>query len=572
MEPAGAATSIGHAGRRPAIAWRAIVLAALLTVLSGARPLSPPPFHVPVPFAAPLEAQGRSVEVWQTPVDPETGLFLIGDVAVVEQKRRLTGLDARTGATRWVSSLESPGFMLADDHFILSEKRVETQEETHSLLTVLDARSGVSLWTAVSGFPADGPWRPYFSLIGMTAGHAIVTLPSLRRIRAFDLDDGDVAWETALPGECEALPVLEKSDDDSDVHEAADDQIAVMLMRCGGRTHLLGLASGDGGLRWDRPVTDRDVTGLSLQDGVTALQTPHSLTLVSAGGTVLYDYAAADVCEGNCRVEVLGDAVVVARGGGSDTEIVVEMTDRRTGRLVWTRTFDGSSGYGLQTAGDRLYMEYRLPPPLEHLVLDLLDPATGRTVRTTADPTTDDDGGTVVVDRYGRFFYALSGSDEKPVLTAFRLLPGPGDPGWAARDGVPASAWPDACALLPGGPGIRAGRPAPAGLSLPGSVTCELRPASGPGPVVKVSILWVHPSVEEAKDATTNKGLKEPSGWIASVADAARFLDDTLTDAALIRAGPILVTVEALGDPALTRRSVTAVAENLRTGPWGGGR
>ncbi|OUC91695.1 PQQ-binding-like beta-propeller repeat protein [Streptosporangium minutum] len=563
-----------RASRRPAIAWRAIVLASLLAVLSGARPLSPPPFHVPVPVAAPLEAQGRSVEVWQTPVDPGAALFLLGDVAVVEQKRRLLGLDARTGATRWVSSLEDPGFLLADDRFILSEKQVEAQEETYSLLTVLDARTGVSLWTAVSGFPADGPWRPYFSLIGMTARHAIVTLPSLRSVRAFDLADGDVAWETALPGECEALPVPEKSDDDdSDVHEAVDDQVAVMLMRCGGRTHLLGLSSGDGGLRWDWPVTDRDVTDLSLQDGVTALQTPHSLTLVSAGGTVLYDRAAADICEGHCHVEVLGDAVVVARGGGSDTEIVVEMTDRRTGRHVWTRTFDGSSGYGLQTAGDRLYMEYRLPPPLEHLVLDLLDPETGRTVHTTADPVTDDDSGALVVDRYGSLFYAFSGFDEKPVLTASRLLPGPGDPGWAARDGVPASAWPDACALLPGLPGIRAGRPAPAGLSLPGSVTCELRPASsGPGPVVKVSILWVYPSVGEAEEATENKGLREPSGWIASVADEALFLDDTLTDAALIRAGPILVTVEALGDPALTRRSVTAVAENLRTGPWGGGR
>ncbi|ACZ85787.1 PQQ-binding-like beta-propeller repeat protein [Streptosporangium roseum] len=566
-----------RASRRSAIAWRAIVLASLLAVLGGARPLSPPSFHVPVPSAASLEAQGRSVKVWQTPVDPETGLLLTGDVALVEQERRLLGLDARTGATRWVSSLEDPGLIWAGGRFVLSEKRVESQEETYSLLTVLDARSGVSLWTAVSGFPSDGPWRPYFSLIGMTARHALVSLPALRSIRALDLADGGVAWETALPGECKALPVPEESDDDPDVHEAADDQVAVMLMRCGGRTHLLGLASGDGELRWDWPVTDRDVTDLSLRDGVTALQTPHSLTLVSAEGTVLYDYAAADICEGRCHLKVLGDAVVVARGGGDDTEddtaTVVEMTDRRTGRHVWTRTFEGSSGYGLQTAGDRLYMEHRLPPPLEHLVLDLLDPATGRTVLTTADPMTDDDGATVVVDRYGSLFYALSGAGEKPVLTAFRLLPGPGDPSWAARGGVPVSAWPDACALLPGGPGIRAGRPAPAELSLPGSVTCELRPASsGPGPVVKVSILWVHPSVGEAREATGNKGLREPSGWIASVADEALFLDDTLTDAALIRAGPILVTVEALGDPALTRRSVTAVAENLRTGPWGGGR
>ncbi|MER5422842.1 hypothetical protein [Streptosporangium roseum] len=187
-----------------------------------------------------------------------------------------------------------------------------------------------------------------------------------------------------------------------------------MLLRCGGRTHLLGLSSGDGGIRWDWPVTDRDVTDLSLQDGVTALETHHSLTLVSAEGTVLYDYAAADTCVDYCRVEALGDAVVVARGGGDDTETVVE--------------------------------------------------------------------------------------------------------------------------------------------------------------VVKVSILWVHPSVEEAKDATENKGLGEPSGWIASVSDEAFFLDETLTDAALIRAGTILVTVEALGDPVLTRRSVTAVARNLCEGPWGGGR
>ncbi|MER5321405.1 hypothetical protein [Streptosporangium roseum] len=560
-----------RASRRSAIAWRAIVLASLLAVLGGARPLSPPPFHVPAPFAAPPEAHGRSVEVWRTPVDPETGLLLTGDVAVVEQERRLLGLDARTGATRWVSSLEDPGSIWAGGRFVLSEKRGESQEETYSLLTVLDARSGVSLWTAVSGFPADGPWRPYFSLIGMTARHAIVSLPALRSIRAFDLADGGVAWETALPGGCEALPVPEESDDDPDVHGAADDQITVMLLRCGGRTHLLGLSSGDGGIRWDWPVTDRDVTDLSLQEGVTALETHHSLTLVSAEGTVLYDYAAADICVDYCRVEVLGDAVVVARGG-DDTETMVEMTDRRTGRHVWTRVFEGSSGYGLQTPGDRLYMEYRLPPPLEHPVLDLLDPATGRTVLTTADPLGDDDGPAVTA-RHGSLFYTLSQSGEKPVLTAFRLLPGPGDPGWAARGGVPASAWPDACALLPGGPGIRAGRPAPAGLSLPGSVTCELRPASsGPGPVVKVSILWVHPSVGAAKEATGNKGLREPSGWIASVADEALFLDETLTDAALIRAGTILVTVEALGDPALTRRSVTAVARNLREGPWGGGR
>ncbi|GAA3445743.1 hypothetical protein Pve01_08390 [Planomonospora venezuelensis] len=491
---------------------------------------------------------------------------LAGDTIAIQREGRIHGLDARTGATRWVSPLDEPGVLLAADGFLLSSGPSTDENVRRFRITSIDARTGVDLWTIESGFPGDGPWRPHFSLIGVTTRHAVIILPALRTVRAFDLSDGGVSWETSLPGGCEAVTEPNRDVEEEDDRGSANRDVVIVLLRCAERLRLLGLAPNDGRIRWNAPVADRTVPALSFHSGVISLRSRHFITLVSSGGTVLYDRTSSRTCEAECRVEILGDAAFVSRRGGLEEETVVEMVDQRTGRTGWTRVFKNSHPDGLRVVGGRLYMERELPQPLVHRVLDLLDPVTGRSVLTTSDFQLEGMGKYVVA-WYGDLFYAVpSEPDEKIVLTALRFTPIQKDRGWGARGGVPVTAWPDACSLLLDGPGTRIGRSAPAELNLPGTVACELRPASGSGATVKVSLVWVHPSPAQAKIAVDDKALLERPGWITSVADQAYFLNNAFSDAVLFRSGSVVVTVEALGDPAMTKQATLAAAETLRAG------
>ncbi|MFB4281467.1 PQQ-binding-like beta-propeller repeat protein [Nonomuraea sp. MTCD27] len=136
---------------------------------------------------------------------------------------------------------------------------------------------------------------------------------------------------------------------------------------------------------------------------------------------------------------------------------------------------------------------------------------------------------------------------------------------------VPPGSWPDACALL--GPAAPPGYlPVPGtgghlGLRWPRPSTCTFVPPDDAGAQVRVAITWVAATEADVRLLAATKAAADPAvlrlgegAYLGSEPDRA----DRRTYA-WATGGRILAAVQAVGDPALTRRTALAVAARLRT-------
>ncbi|WP_162795454.1 PQQ-binding-like beta-propeller repeat protein, partial [Nonomuraea lactucae] len=411
-------------------------LASLLLLASATTSaIAEQPGSFAAPAAAGVLQHGALTEAWRAAVELPSGLrppevvhvHLADDALLLVTANAVSAVDPATGTLRWRSAaahgdVQALREASADGHTVIewTEDEVERPAPEATVhLRVLENRTGKEVWRIR---------RPHYRLMGAAPGRIILETPGGSRVRALSPDDGTPVWETRLPAGC-------RSDDR--LRGVADAHIAVVFARCGGRTRLIGLSPETGRTRWDLPAHPAAEPLLAVESGVVALSSPHSLLLVDAGGRVLADRAGVGICE--CVVQVIGRTAAVLGAGDPDRRRLT-LIDRVTGRVLWSRQYEEEAT--LRAIGGRFYLGHPLPPPLRHRIADVVDPATGHVTITAhpfdsldiraqrADLIYRWDGTHVVADRIGR-----------PVLP----------PGNAARDGVPASAWPDACALLPAG-------------------------------------------------------------------------------------------------------------------------
>ncbi|WP_326828434.1 PQQ-like beta-propeller repeat protein [Streptosporangium sp. NBC_01810] len=420
--------------------------------------------------------------------------------------------------------------------YVAAETEIESgnpnHPDTQRRITVIDALTGLPTWSILSGYPGGGRARPFFYLMGAAPGKIIIDVPALRTIRALDPLDGTILWETDLPGDCvsAALPSADPQADEDDpiqVYSLADRNLAVAMTRCEDRrTSLIGIDPATGRVRWERRFPPSGLPELSLEEGVSILSHPNSVTIIDKGGLILAD----DLVYRSPSWVIAAGAVIISDGDWSGNGSGVRSISRSSGQITWSRPdLLGEVG----TAAGKIHVE-------SENALIVLDPADGHTLVTLSAPLTEKD------------------------IEAALAAP----PGWGVRGGVPAADWPDACALLP--PAELTSRPgtggyvttpiaAPPELGLTTPLACELTPERK-GTLVTVSVVRVYTSVKEATEA-----METLSGEKAApdVAEHASYFDDE-RDAVTIRHGRVIVTVEAFGDRTLLRQAGRITGEQLR--------
>ncbi|MFI6450737.1 PQQ-binding-like beta-propeller repeat protein [Streptosporangium amethystogenes] len=419
--------------------------------------------------------------------------------------------------------------------YLAAETDIESGDPHNSgerrRITVLDALTGLPTWSVLSGYPGDGPARPFFYLMGAAAGKIIIELPALRVIRALDPRDGTAVWETDLPGDCvsAALPTVDPQADETDLvrsYSLADRHLVVAIARCAGRrTSLTGIDPASGRIRWERRLSPSSLPELNLEAGVSFLTSPNAITVIDKSGLILAD----DLAYPFSSWALTAEAVILSDNEGAGSKTGVRSISRSSGQTIWFRPgLSGKPG----TARERIYLT-------SGDTLTVLDPASGRTLTTLSAPLT-----------------------EKDIETALRS-----PPGWGARGGVPAADWPDACALLPAAElSARSGTgaylttpiPAPAELGLSTPLACDLTSRRGGTPVA-VTVFRVYTSDREAIAAMKILSGEETA---PEVAEHATYFD-SYQDSVAIRQGRVIVTVEAFGDRALLRRAGRITGDHL---------
>ncbi|WP_440097803.1 outer membrane protein assembly factor BamB family protein [Streptosporangium sp. H16] len=400
-------------------------------------------------------------------------------------------------------------------------------------ITVIDALTGLRTWSVLSGYAGDGPARPFFHLVGAAAGKVLVEVPALRTIRALDPRDGTVVWETALPGDCVSASLPRAGENVVRSYSLADERLAVAMGRCEDRhTTLTGLDPATGRVRWRHRLPPPGDPELVLDEGVSFVTFPGAITVVDGSGLVL-----ADALVHYPPSRMVTDEAVILSGDGPGDLAGVRSISRSSGRVVWSRP-EVSGEVGV--AAGKIYVRSGGVNPWLGDGLTVLEPADGRTLVTLSAPLTEED------------------------IEAALAAP----PGWGERGGVPATAWPDPCALLPPAELVsRAGTgryaatpiPAPPEMRLTTPLSCELTPARGGTPVT-VTVVCAYASAGKAA-----KGMEElPSeGEAPDVAEHAGYFD-AAEDAVILREGRVIVTVEAFGDRALLRHAGRIVSGRLR--------
>ncbi|MCC5576374.1 hypothetical protein IMZ11_12100 [Microtetraspora sp. AC03309] len=431
-------------------------------------------------------------------------------------------------------------------------------EERPRRITVLDATTGVVRWAITSGRGEDDGGRPYFYVLGAAGGRTIVDVPALGVIHALDLADGTLGWETRLPAGCRSLGRdthmngNSEAGDDSDRSEdwdiprelVTEDEITLLVHCEGGRTRLLRFDSHTGAPRADIAVAPAGRTELRIERGVAVIRAQNSITLVDPAGRVIFDRVS-----GECYCDALVTPAAVFALWTDDDRASVTVIRRDSGRAVATRTYRNAWISGFDERRGLVFVFRSWPYPLHQEVggfttLDVLDASTGRLVTVVSQPLTEDD--------------------------AVRAIAEGG--GWGARGGVPATAWPDPCALLsPEALTARTGTayrtipvPGPVELGLTTPVSCRLLPLRAGRLEVTVTVNWVYAS-EAAADETMS-GLSQrstPGG--PDLADRAYWVDD-LEDAVALRARKTVVLVEALGEKDTALRAAELVAARLEGG------
>ncbi|MEV0974554.1 PQQ-binding-like beta-propeller repeat protein [Microtetraspora glauca] len=432
-------------------------------------------------------------------------------------------------------------------------------EERPRRITVLDTTTGVVRWTITSGRGEDEGGRSYFYALGAADGRVIVDLPALGVIHALDLADGALGWEARLPTGCrslgrdthmdghtEAWDGSSRSEDWDIPRELVTEDEVTLLVHCeGGRTRLLRFDARTGAPRGEIAVAPAGHPRLRVERGVTVIRADDSITLVDPLGRVIFDRVS-----GRCGCDALVTPAAAFVVWGSDEHASLLTVIRRdSGRAVATRAYRNAWISGFDERRGLVFVFRSWPYPLHQEVggfttFDVLEASTGRLVTVVSEPLTEDD--------------------------AVRAIAEGG--GWGARGGVPATAWPDPCALLP--PEALTARtgiayraipvPGPVELGLTTPVSCRFLPLRAGRLEVTVTVNWVYAS-EAAADETMSGLLQRSTPGGPDLADRAYWVDD-LEDAVALRAGNTIVLVEALGERDTALRAAELVAARLEGG------
>ncbi|MFB9251837.1 PQQ-binding-like beta-propeller repeat protein [Sphaerisporangium melleum] len=492
-----------------------------------------------LPFA-PVEWRA----VWSVPADAGTGepsfeipQYAVSDqaVAIATRQGAVQIRDPRTGALRRViaagpaRTTPITGVWIAPDTLVVSRGAPNAAGQA---LDAHDLTTGATLWRrtiAVSGYgvgPADAGVYRGSRIMVTERGIVVFERPDEPfAIHALDLRTGATTARAMYQRGC-------------DLRGAATARSVVLLGQCAG--NRLRLASMDP--RTLRPGWTRPLSSFSAPPGGD----PAIRVTADAAG-----YVHASV----------GDDDFFYRADGhllsTDPPAVAAMNPGRWSPPLFAASFSAAAGRREALPRD----EWPLPA-----YLISLDSATGRlgglplatpSHRTSLIGTTRDMA----------FVHSDVPGDGR--ITAYKLIYGlSGGP--ARFGGVPASAWPDACALLTGrdlrvlADGYRAapGADHPAGTTLPEPVKCDWIPPEDDGAVVSLTVEWASSSSAGARRLFTDEvGAIKESNAVDLTTESPGFLSYTVATtngfygATIINVGPVIVRLRSPSRQAIRRIS-----------------
>ncbi|WNV84979.1 PQQ-binding-like beta-propeller repeat protein [Umezawaea sp. Da 62-37] len=398
------------------------------------------------------------------------GYAVEGGTVVATGSHGATGIDVRSGATRWryeapsgsaIASWAVTGgaVTLAMDD---APEDITAGSYTRWQVVGLDATTGQRLW---------GPMRQREELLPpidyvlhgsspeqIVAGGGMVIVPGYPGVKGVDARTGGLAWAQPLDDVAGGLcDVLGGGDFPGTIRPlvAASGGIVAVAAGCRDGQVVIGVDLRTGDVRWTTSLPG-DAPDRLLVDGAILVGQGTRSTILDVDGRVRHE----GVLPPRERVmAVVGDyAVVVGTDGASDPLVAVDLRDGRTpwsasrpstesalalrrGTYRGLTAVDGAVlGYRLE-AGGRVSGRQSMGIPDENLLpaaIDRIDPATGA-VRSVAVPVV---GATSWITAVNGLLLLASVRG----LTALRL--GAGDLPSTAAAPAPPDRWPDACALV----------------------------------------------------------------------------------------------------------------------------
>lgn len=465
-------------------------------------------------------------------------------------------LDAATGRTVHTFPMGMPySFPQVNVRFVGDLLAVRTHELARERITVHDPVSGRTKWSRLLPF-ADVPISPYLQRSAQTrSGIVWVAGDGLRGI---DPETGRDLWTLPLPGDCPAYQLLTS-------------EIPILLGSCPGTSVLRGIDPRAGRVTWTRavPIVNKDdvPTVLVSPSGLVEILEDDTFTAVDPQGHVAarlpdtWPHVA-----GPSAVRSGALTLLVHSEGGARV-----MTALHDGQPLWRRTLKprgqpGTSEGVLPEAG---YLTAHhavdlMGSDLDPQLIEVVSLADGRRV-VLALPFNALAGAIVGVTARDVLTYETHPGGAR--LSAYTFHDGMGAPRLPA---VPPERWPDACTLLP--PGALPGYvPVPdtsehLGLRWPRPNVCTFLPPDEAGAQVRVAITWVAETSADLLRLAGTKAAADPEtvrlgegAYLSSADDR----DGRLTSA-WAAGGRVLATVQAVGDPTLTRRAALLVASHLR--------
>ncbi|ACZ85785.1 PQQ-binding-like beta-propeller repeat protein [Streptosporangium roseum] len=432
-----------------------------------------------------------------------SGQALVGDAVVMRTGDLLTARDAATGAERWSHRTTGgwiSGWAAPLPALVVDMARPDRTEPTHSVIG-LSARTGRVLWRR-TGLAAAGIWRAPYG--GAAPTGVVVTRRAPFTLVGTAAGTGADLW--TVPLRCaDAGRAIEES--------ASDGRGAVVLYRCGRRSHLLALDTVTGTRRWSTPIT-ATATRLTLDQGTVTVHHRNALSVFDdRDGRLL---TRLDGCWNGCTAQRAGGRMLLSHETGSGG--VLEAVSLPGLTPLWRRALPTPRALGqpeapYQSGWTSGGIYFAVPRPVRDGAparVHAVDPATG-TTREFRLP----DFGLPFARAGNRVFTVqqIAPPSRAPRfrVTAFRSASP--DPWGETPPGADRTRWPDACEVL------RRLRPASRLTRLWNPVTCQATSAEGHRLTLRVR--WQAP--DRASAALLFARIREAGGGITvpDVADAA---------------------------------------------------
>jgi outer membrane protein assembly factor BamB len=568
--------------------WRAVpgVLAALFSVVCGAVladhfilqaewwQVNRTVTHAPRPPLADIGPPAGPVTTsWQfsTPVgdsdlpayDRVAYTLMDGELVAISGQG-LTVRDARTGRERWHYYREQWSLLgWARTGQVIVAYLERTGHRGNRLMVGLDAVSGTLLWRQRRDVPAATERTTLRWPAG--AGVVIVTEDGRDTLYGRSATSGRRLWTKHLGHGClvpEAVPYA----------SAASETVAAFTLDCGAHDRTLAIDPQTGRTLF---TTGLAHAAVSVSGDVTLVSDGQALYAYDRNGRDFLTRRGKNICRLMCPAAVTGGRLLVAfdqsTGAGR-----LEAVDIVSGALSWSRETPGYTV--LSAAGGLMYgLRFRVADPLLPAGIDVIDPLTGNA--TTAPAPLVMRPGLETVRPWigiggGLLYVAVPAARPRPYGGArlMALRGGIRGDGPSELAGVPATDWPDACALLTKRdlPEGYAGEATPAtfpGLRLPAA--CVYRPKSrhgrppGNAGSMSVTVQWV-----SSDPATASALFSAARDTQSSVRDSVRAGDaayalNSPAGTVVMRVGRTIVTVTT-GLPGTAARLAALIAEHLR--------